>query len=114
MSYKVELTEESVSFILSLPAKLQAKIQRSIQLLKEFGYSLPEPHSKKLKGDDSKGLYELRVKLGSDICRLFYFHWKDRVYVITSGYIKKTNKINKEEVLKAIKIMKLFKEGKNG
>lgn len=47
MEFKVELTEEVVNFILSLPIKMQAKIQRTIELLKEFGYNLPEPHSKK-------------------------------------------------------------------
>jgi hypothetical protein len=66
MNYKVEVLEEAVDFILSVPTKMQAKIQRTIELLKEFGYALPEPHSKKLKGADD--LHELRVKLGSDIC----------------------------------------------
>jgi mRNA-degrading endonuclease RelE of RelBE toxin-antitoxin system len=47
MEFEVELLEEAVEFILSLPAKMQAKIQRTIELLKEFGYLLPEPHSKK-------------------------------------------------------------------
>jgi hypothetical protein len=77
MKYEVELTEEAVGFILSLPVKMQAKIQRTIDLLKEFGYLLPDPHSKKIKGIEA--LYELRVKLGSDICRLFYFYLKDRI-----------------------------------
>ncbi len=71
MSYHVEITEEAIEFILSLPVKMQAKILRTINLLKEFGYSLSEPHSKKLKSID--GVFELRIKLGSDICRLFYF-----------------------------------------
>ena len=86
---------------------MQAKIQRTINLLKEFGYALPEPHSKKMKTVDD--LSELRVKLGTDICRLFYFHWKDKIYVITSGYIKKSNKTNKNEILKALNIMQQFK-----
>ena len=108
MDFQVELTEEVIEFILSLPNKMQAKIQRSINLLKEFGYSLPEPHSKKLKS--VVDLYELRVKLGSDICRLFYFYWKNKIYVMTSGYIKKSNKTDKNEIKKAIIIMNKFKE----
>ena len=108
MEYEVELTEDAVEFILSLPVKMQAKIQRTIDLLKEFGYSLPDPHSKKIKG--IKDLYELRVKIGSDICRLFYFYLKDRIYIITSGYKKKSKKVDKNEINKALKIMKLLKE----
>jgi hypothetical protein len=49
MEYKIELCKEAVDFILSLPVKMQAKIQITIELLKEFGYMLPEPHSKKIK-----------------------------------------------------------------
>lgn len=74
--------------------------------------NLPEPHSKKIRGGTGKELYELRVKLGRNICRLFYFYWKDKIYVITSGYMKKTDKINKREILKAVKIMKFVKEEK--
>jgi phage-related protein len=104
MEYQVELLEEAVKFILSLPIKMQAKIQRTIELLKEFGYLLPEPHSKKIKAVDD--LYELRVKLGSDICRLFYFHWKQRIYIITSGYMKKSKKTDRNQIKKAVSLMR--------
>ncbi|MDD8019396.1 MAG: type II toxin-antitoxin system RelE/ParE family toxin, partial [Bacteroidota bacterium] len=93
MSFTVELLDPVVDFILRQPIKMQAKIHRTINLLEEFGWHLPEPHSKKLSG--IKGLYELRVKVGTDICRLFYFHWKETTYIITSGYVKKTNKTDK-------------------
>jgi phage-related protein len=108
MEYQVELIEEVNEFILSLPIKMQAKIQRTIKLLKEFGYALPEPHSKKLKSAD--GLFELRVKLGTDTCRLFYFHWKEKIYIVTSGYIKKSNKTDKNQIKKAMNIMHQFQE----
>ena len=109
MIYKIELTEEAMVFILSQSVKMQAKIQRTIYLLAEFGNMLPEPHSKKIRG--SKDLYELRVKLGSDICRLFYFYWKEKKYVITSGYLKKRKKTAASEIKKAENIVKKFKEG---
>ena len=112
MNFIVNLTENVVEFITSLPVKMQAKIQRTIQLLEEFGYSLPEPHSKKLKGTDN--IYGLRIKQGSNICRLFYFHWKNKIYIITSGYIKKSDKTDKRKIEKAINIMKEFKEQNNG
>ncbi len=112
MDFEVNLTEQAITFITSLPIKMQAKIQRTIELLEEFGYSLPEPHSKKLK--DADNIYELRIKLGSDICRLFYFHWQNGIYIIISGYIKKSQKTDKREIEKAITIMKSFKEQNNG
>jgi len=69
---------------------------------------LAEPHSKKIKG--YKSLYELRVKQGSDICRFFYFHQKGKIYIITSGYIKKDKKTSKSELLTADNIKKQFLE----
>lgn len=46
-----------------LSPKMRAKVLRTISLLEEFGKQLRLPHSKHL--DD--GIFELRVKLGSDI-----------------------------------------------
>lgn len=71
MEYTVLLTDEASKFIESLNTKMKAKVFRTIGLLKEFGYNLPEPHTKKIQG--TKQLHELRVKLGTDICRLFFF-----------------------------------------
>ena len=85
---------------------MQAKIQRTINLLKEFGYSLPEPHAKKIKGGNK--IFELRIKQGSNICRLFYFYYQDNVYVVTSGFVKKDDKLNKNEIKKAVKLMNRF------
>jgi phage-related protein len=107
MNYQVNLTEGVIEFILSLPIKMQAKIQRTINLLEEFGYTLPEPHSKKIRSVDN--LYELRVKVGSDICRLFYFHLKNKIYIITSGYIKKADKTDRQQIQKSINIMNKFR-----
>lgn len=50
MGFNVFLTEDVVRFIDSVSIKAQAKIERSIQLLREFGHLLPMPHSKQLVG----------------------------------------------------------------
>ncbi len=110
MKFDVELLEPAVEFILHQSIKMQAKIHRTINLLEEFGYQLPEPHSKKLSV--VKNLYELRIKLGTDICRLFYFYWKEKTYIVTSGYVKKTNKTDKNEIQRAIGLRdKILGEG---
>ena len=108
MKYEVEIYEDAARFLDSLSDKLEAKARRAIKLLQEFGYTLTEPHSKKLQSVED--LYELRVKVGSDICRMFYFHFKDKIYVVTSGYIKKSDKIDVTEIKKAVKIMKAVRE----
>jgi phage-related protein len=108
MSCSVELLDEAVDFITSQDMKMQAKIMRNIALLEEFGSDLREPHSKKVKG--TKSLRELRIKLASNICRLFYFHSEGKIYVVTSGFVKKDNKTNPRQISKAIKLMEEFLE----
>ncbi|WP_198935442.1 type II toxin-antitoxin system RelE/ParE family toxin [Chlorobium sp. KB01] len=80
----------------------------AIELLKEFGFRLGEPHSKTLAGTD--GLKELRIKVGSDICRIFYFHHKNTLYVATSGYIKKEMKTDHGEIERAQKLREIFEK----
>jgi len=46
MRYNVEVMSPAVDFINSLSPKLRAKALRAIELLKEFGFRLGEPHSK--------------------------------------------------------------------
>lgn len=99
--YEVEVLEPAYDFIKSVNPKMKAKIVRAIGLLEQHGSLLPLPHSKKLTGYD---LYELRIKLGSDISRMFYFHDNGNFYVVTSGYIKKTNKTSKKEIERALKL----------
>jgi len=105
--YEVRLLDPANELLESCSSKMQAKILRTIDLLERFGSNLPQPHAKKLSGYNLK---ELRVKLGSDIIRMFYFHYKNKIYVITSGYIKKTNKISKNEIKRALKLKAKFEE----
>jgi len=107
--YEVRLLDPANEFLELCSSKMQAKILRTIDLLETFGPNLPQPHAKKLTGYDLK---ELRVKLGSDIIRMFYFHHKNKIYIITSGYTKKTNKISKKEIKRALKLKAKF-EGEN-
>jgi len=66
------------------------------------------PHSKKLIGYD---LWELRVSQAGMICRLFYFHNKDRIFVVTSGYVKKSDKTNPEEIKRALRLKTEYLRG---
>lgn len=103
MQFEVLLLDPANEFIDSLPMKMQSKVYRTIDMLREFGYQLREPWSKTLQ--NTEGMKELRVKLASNICRLFYFHFKDKLYVVTSGYTKKQDKTDKNEIERAFYLM---------
>lgn len=106
MNFEVQVLPSAYDFIRSLPEKMRAKVYRGIDLLKLFGYRLGEPHAKTIK--NAEGLKELRIKLATDICRIFYFHHKERLYVLTSGYIKKTDKTDEQEIERALRIRNDF------
>ena len=63
---------------------------------------VPETYLKHIENTD--GLYEIRVQLGSDIFRIFCFFAKGQLVVLTNGFQKKTQKTPKKEIEMAIKI----------
>ena len=111
MCYSVEILQSALDFIDKLPVKMGQKVLRAIALLELYGYELREPESKTLKNAD--GLKELRVQFSSDICRLFYFHFRGKLYVITSGYKKKELKTKRSEIDRALRIMKQYIRERN-
>ena len=84
-------------YLLSLPPKLETKVLRAIELLKEKGTELREPYSSPL----GNGLFELRIKFGSDIVRCLYFFHKGKIVILTNGFTKKTDKTPKREIERA-------------
>lgn len=66
---KKDGSEPVVDFIYSLSSKLKAKLIQEVDLLADMGNELREPYSKHLED----GIFELRVKQGSDISRVLYF-----------------------------------------
>ena len=84
-------------FLLKQDKKMRAKIAGLLQILGDYGNSLREPYSKYLED----GIYELRVKLGSNITRLLYFFYFEGKIIITNGFVKKTRKTPKLEIEKA-------------
>lgn len=85
-------------FIESLSVKMKAKALKELELLEEFGTALREPYSKPIEG----GLFELRIKVASDISRVFYFFFDRGKIILTNGFIKKTGKTPKSEIQKAL------------
>ena len=107
MPFEVVVLDAAVDFMRGLEPKLKGKTLRSIEMLRHFGPQLPMPHSKKLTGYN---LWELRTKQASNICRLFYFHSRETTYVVTSGYVKKSDKTKPEEIQRALRIREDYLE----
>ena len=91
---KPDGSEPAKEFILSLDKKMQAKVLRTVALLREEGPFLREPYSKAL--DD--GIFEIRTKFGSDITRVLYFFVIGKRVILTNGFIKKTQKTPASEI----------------
>jgi len=85
-------------FINNLPVKLRAKAFKELELLEEFGPKIKMPYSRHIK----EGLHELRIKHASDIARVFNFFFVGEKIILTNVFIKKTQKIPKKEIEKAL------------
>ena len=106
MENEVELLDGVEAFLETLPPKLEAKAYWTMLLLQRMGTDLKEPYCKPVKG--YKGLFELRIKQSSNIVRLFYFQHHGTIFVVTSGYVKKSQKLNHLEIEKAQRIRERF------
>ena len=71
---------------------------------------IPEQYFKHLEGTD--GLYEIRVKLGTNIFRVFSFFDEGRLVILLNGFQKKTQKTPKSEIKKALKLKNEYYESK--
>lgn len=90
--------------------KVKIKIQYVLELIKRIS-RVPEKFLKHLDGTD--GLYEIRIDYQSNIYRIFCCFDKGQLIVLFNGFQKKTQKTPKQEIDKAIGLMKEYFESKN-
>lgn len=65
--------------------------------------------------EDTDGLYEIRVEVGSNIFRIFCCFDKGSLVILFNGFQKKTQKTPKQQIERAMKLMKeYFNEKENG
>jgi phage-related protein len=81
--------------------KVKAKIVWTFDLVEDL-QRVPEVYLKHI--ENTAGLYEIRVQVGSDIFRIFCFFDQGQLVVIANGFQKKTQKIPKKEIEQALKI----------
>ena len=97
-------------FLKKQPEKVQDKIFKVIEAIETLE-RVPESYLKSIKG--AIGLYEARIKLGSNIWRVFCFFDKGKLVILLNGFTKKTQKTPKKEIDKALRLMQEYHEDKN-
>ena len=89
--------------------KVKEKIIWTFDLIEDL-QRVPETYFKHI--EDTDGLYEIRVQIGSDIFRIFCFFDKGNLVVLANGFQKKTQKTSKKEIELALKIKSAYENEK--
>lgn len=98
-----------VDFYRKQDAKTRAKIDYVLKIIRELD-QIPQQYFKHLTGTD--GLYEARIKLGSNIYRIICFFDNGNLVVLLNGFQKKTQKTPKNELKLAARLKKEYYEEK--
>jgi len=95
------------NFFIKQRRKVKEKILWTLRLIEHIQH-IPVDYFKHIEG--TNGLYEIRVKQRTDIFRIFCFFDETNIIVIINGFQKKSQRIPKNEIEKAIKIMREYYE----
>ena len=96
-------------FYNKLEPKVKSKFDWTISLI-ERTKIVPKQYFDHMTGTD--GLWEIRVKSGNNIFRVFCFFDKGNVILLLNGLQKKTQKTPKKEIKKAEMLKKKYYENK--
>ncbi len=97
-------------FLKQQPQKIQDKIFKVIEIIETY-QRIPSKYLKLIVG--TNGLYEARVRLASDIWRIFCFFDEGKLVILLNGFQKKTQKTPKQEIQKALILMNQYYNEKN-
>ena len=89
------------AFYVGQKQKVKDKILWTFRII-ETQRHLPKEYFSHI--EDTDGLFEIKVQQGSDIFRIFCFFDKGQLIVLANGFQKKTQKMPKAEIEKALKI----------
>ena len=90
--------------------EVQDKIDWIIGLVRTLRM-IPEKFFKHLEGSD--GLFEIRIKAGSDIFRIICFFDEGNLIILLNGFQKKSAKTPRREIEKAERLKKNYYEDKS-
>ena len=88
-----------------LDIKTKKKVNYIFNIVRELD-RIPEQYFKHLEGTDA--LYEIRIKLSSNIYRVICFFDRGNLVVLLNGFVKKTQKTPKNEIELAEKLKKEY------
>jgi phage-related protein len=58
------------------------------------------------------GIYEIRIKSGNNIFRVFSFFDEGKLIILLHGFTKKTQKLPQKEIDRAVKLRRVYYESK--
>lgn len=96
-------------FLRKQPIKVQNKIFKILEAIETLE-RIPTNYLKLIA--ETKGLYEARIQVGTNIWRVFCFFDSGRLVILLNGFQKKTQKTPKNEIERAKKLMKEYYENK--
>ena len=97
-------------FLLKQPKKVQDKIYKIIEAIETLE-RVPSNYLKHIVG--TNGLYEARIKLGSNIWRVFCFFDNNKLVILLNGFQKKTQKTPKNEIVLALSLLAKYYQEKS-
>jgi phage-related protein len=92
-------------FLQKQSIKVQNKIFKILEAIETLE-RIPTNYLKLIA--ETKGLYEARIQVGTDIWRVFCFFDSGRLVILLNGFQKKTQKTPKKEIEKAKILMKEY------
>ena len=92
-------------FLKNQPQKVQDKIYKIIEAIETLE-RVPSNYLKHL--ENTNGLYEARIRLSSNIWRVFCFFDNGNLVILLNGFQKKTQKTPKNEIEKALRLMEQY------
>ncbi len=106
--YIVTYKDHFEKFFVKQNQKVKDKIIWTLELIEDIEH-VPKTYLNIIEDK----LYEIRVKQGSDVFRIFCFFDKKKLVILMNGFQKKTQKTPRKEIDKAKSIMKEYFEAKS-
>jgi phage-related protein len=100
-----------IDFYLDLDLSVQEKIEYVFKVIRTMDM-VPERFIKHIEGTD--GLYEIRVKTGSDIYRIFCCFDSGRLVILFNGFQKKSDKTPRKEIERGLRLKAEYFKQKKG
>ena len=99
-----------IDFYITQDLSVQEKIEYVFKVIRTVD-RIPGKFLKHIEG--SNGLYEIRIKTGSDIYRIFCCFDSGRIVILFNGFQKKSQKTPRKEIDKGLRLKdEYFKQTK--